>query len=94
MNSTMRANGAGKEQYLVPYFISAHPGSSPDQAQQLTEYLVKRRWRPRQVQDFVPAPLALATAMYVSGRSPRKKPIHIPRGPRRKTPPDGSSPVL
>ena len=71
---------AGKEQYLVPYFISSHPGSSADEATRLTEYLVKRRWRPRQVQDFVPAPLALATAMYVSGRSPKKKAIHIPRG--------------
>ena len=71
---------AGKQQYLVPYFISSHPGSSPDEAEKLTEYLVKRNWRPRQVQDFVPAPLALATAMYVSGLSPRKKQIHIPRG--------------
>lgn len=71
---------AGKQQYLVPYFISSHPGSSAEEATRLTEYLVKRRWRPRQVQDFVPAPLALATAMYVSGRSPKKKTIHIPRG--------------
>ncbi|MHC5018039.1 MAG: DUF3362 domain-containing protein, partial [Planctomycetota bacterium] len=71
---------AGKQQYLVPYFISSHPGSSPEDAERLTEYLVKRQWRPRQVQDFVPAPLALATAMYVSGRSPKKKAIHIPRG--------------
>lgn len=71
---------AGKQQYLVPYFISGHPGSSPEEAIRLTEYLVKRRWRPRQVQDFVPAPLALATAMYVSGRSLKKKTIHISRG--------------
>ena len=71
---------AGKEQYLVPYFISAHPGSSPEEAARLTEYLVSRNWRPRQVQDFVPAPLALATAMYVSGLSTKGKQIHIPRG--------------
>ncbi|MCD6174714.1 MAG: YgiQ family radical SAM protein, partial [Planctomycetes bacterium] len=71
---------AHKEQYLVPYFISSHPGSSPDEAVKLTEYLVRRRWRPRQVQDFVPVPLALATAMFVSGLSPKRKPIHIPRG--------------
>lgn len=71
---------AGKEQYLVPYFISAHPGSSPEEAAQLTEYLVSRNWRPRQVQDFVPVPLALATAMYVSGLSPKGKRIHIPKG--------------
>ena len=75
---------AGKQQYLVPYFISAHPGSSPDEALKLTEYLVCRNWRPRQVQDFVPVPLALATAMYVSGLSPKGKPLHIPRGRSEK----------
>ncbi len=75
---------AGKEQYLVPYFISAHPGSTPDEAIRLTEYLVGRNWRPRQVQDFVPVPLALATAMYVSGLSPQGKPLHIPRGRSEK----------
>ncbi|MHC4882958.1 MAG: YgiQ family radical SAM protein [Planctomycetota bacterium] len=69
------SKAAGKQQYLVPYFISSHPGSSPEEAEKLTEYLVKR-----QVQDFVPAPLALATAMVVSGLSPKKKTIHIPRG--------------
>jgi uncharacterized radical SAM protein YgiQ len=74
------SKAARKEQYLVPYFISSHPGSSPEEAEKLTEYLVKRQWRPRQVQDFVPVPLALATAMYVSGLSPKKKTIHIPRG--------------
>ena len=71
---------AGKDQYLVPYFISSHPGSSPDEAIRMTDYLVRRRWRPRQVQDFVPVPLALATAMFVSGLSPKRKSIHIPRG--------------
>jgi uncharacterized radical SAM protein YgiQ len=71
---------AGKKQYLVPYFISSHPGCSNDDAIKLTEYLVSRNWRPRQVQDFVPAPLALSTAMYVSGRSPKHKTIVIPKG--------------
>lgn len=71
---------AGKKQYLVPYFISGHPGSSEAEAVKLTEYLVRRNWRPRQVQDFVPVPLALATAMYVSGLSAKGKRIHIPRG--------------
>ena len=71
---------ADKQQYLVPYFISAHPGSGPEEAAKLTEYLVSRNWRPRQVQDFVPVPLALATAMYVSGLSPKGKHIHITKG--------------
>jgi len=76
---------AGKEQYLVPYFISSHPGCSPEEAVKLTEYLVKRSWRVRQVQDFVPSPLALSTAMFVSGSDTRGKGIHIPRGRREKS---------
>lgn len=75
---------AGRQQFLVPYFISAHPGCRPEDAIRLTEYLVGRNWRPRQVQDFVPIPLTLSTAMFVSGRSPQGKPIYIPRGLREK----------
>ena len=75
---------AGKEIYLVPYFISAHPGCSPEDALKLTEYLVRRSWRPRQVQDFVPIPLTLATAMYVSGVDRAGRPIHVPRSRKEK----------
>jgi uncharacterized radical SAM protein YgiQ len=75
---------AGKEQYLVPYFISAHPGCTTQDALTLTEYLVSRSWRPRQVQDFVPIPLTLSTAMYVSGTDPRGRRTYIPRGRRDK----------
>ena len=75
---------AGKQQYLVPYFISAHPGCAADDALRLTEYLISRSWKPRQVQDFVPSPLTLSTAMYVSGRDRRGKKIHIPTGRREK----------
>jgi uncharacterized radical SAM protein YgiQ len=71
---------AGKELYLVPYFISGHPGSTTEDAARLTEYLVARSWRPRQVQDFVPAPLTESTAMFVAGQDSRGRPIHIPRG--------------
>jgi uncharacterized radical SAM protein YgiQ len=75
---------AGKEVYLVPYLISAHPGCRPEDALKLTEYLVSRSWRPRQVQDFVPVPLTLSTAMYVSGTDPRGKQIHVPRSRNEK----------
>lgn len=75
---------AGKEAYLVPYFISAHPGCRPADALELTEYLVSRSWRPRQVQDFVPSPLSLATAMYVSGSDPAGRDIHVPRSRKEK----------
>jgi uncharacterized radical SAM protein YgiQ len=75
---------AGKEVYLVPYLISAHPGCRPEDALKLTEYLVSRSWRPRQVQDFVPVPLTLSTAMYVSGTNSKEKQIHIPRSRSEK----------
>lgn len=75
---------AGKEVYLVPYFISAHPGCRPEDAARLTEYLISRSWRPRQVQDFVPIPLTLSTAMYVAGTDTRKRQIHVPRSRKEK----------
>ena len=75
---------AGKEQYLVPYFISSHPGCTADDAMALTEYLVSRSWRPRQVQDFSPVPLTASTAMYVSGLDTKGKKIHVPRGNKEK----------
>ena len=75
---------AGKEQYLVPYFISSHPGCTIQDALALAEYLVSRSWRPRQVQDFVPIPLAMSTAMYVSGTDPHGQKIYVPRGRRDK----------
>ena len=75
---------AGKELYLVPYFISAHPGCRPADALKLTEMLISRSWRPRQVQDFVPSPLSLATAMYVAGTDPAGHEIHVPRSRKEK----------
>ncbi|MCK4913201.1 MAG: YgiQ family radical SAM protein [Planctomycetes bacterium] len=75
---------AGKEQYLVPYFISSHPGCTADDSVALMEYLISRSWRPRQVQDFSPIPLTRSTAMYVSGLDTKGRKIHIPRGHREK----------
>lgn len=71
---------AGKEQYLVPYFISSHPGCTVEDAMELTEYLIGRNWRPRQVQDFTPVPLSLSAAMFASGQTEDDRAIHIPRG--------------
>jgi uncharacterized radical SAM protein YgiQ len=75
---------AGKEQYLVPYFISSHPGCTADDAMALMEYLISRSWRPRQVQDFSPIPMTTSMAMYVSGIDTRGKKINIPRGHKEK----------
>ncbi len=64
---------AGKKQYLIPYFIAAHPGSTDDEMLQLSLWLKKNKFRVDQVQTFYPSPMALATAMYHSGRNPLKK---------------------
>ena len=61
---------AGKEQYLVPYFIASHPGSGLDEMIELALYLKENGYRPRQVQDFIPAPMDIATCMYYTGLDP------------------------
>jgi uncharacterized radical SAM protein YgiQ len=61
---------AGKEQYLVPYFITGHPGSTLSDTIELAVYLKKKNMRPRQIQDFIPTPMAIATAMYYTGIDP------------------------
>ncbi len=76
---------AGKEQYLVPYFVSSHPGCSLEDAVQLYEYLESNGWRPQQVQDFTPTPMTLASDMHWSGYHPLTlKPVHVVRDPREK----------
>ncbi|MGH7327136.1 MAG: YgiQ family radical SAM protein, partial [Polyangiaceae bacterium] len=61
---------AGKEQYLIPYFITGHPGSTLADTIELAIYLKKNGMRPRQVQDFIPTPMAIATAMFYTGTDP------------------------
>jgi uncharacterized radical SAM protein YgiQ len=64
---------AGKEQYLIPYFIAAHPGTSDQDMLNLALWLKQNGFRPDQVQAFLPTPLALATTMYHTGRNPLQK---------------------
>jgi len=64
---------AGKVQYLIPYFIAAHPGTDNEDMLNLGLWLKKNKFRPDQVQTFYPSPMALATAMYHSGKNPLKK---------------------
>ncbi|MFH0943959.1 MAG: YgiQ family radical SAM protein [Planctomycetota bacterium] len=76
---------AGKEQYLVPYFIAGHPGSTVKSMIELAEYLKQNGYRPRQVQDFIPAPMDLATAAYHTGIDPlTMKPVFTARGDRER----------
>jgi len=64
---------AGKEQYLIPYFIAAHPGTSETDMLELALWLKKNGFRADQVQAFLPSPMATATAMYHSGKNPLKR---------------------
>ncbi|HSO40195.1 MAG TPA: YgiQ family radical SAM protein [Labilithrix sp.] len=76
---------AGKEQYLVPYFISGHPGSTLKDAVSLAVYLKTNNMRPRQVQDFIPTPMAVATAMFYTGVDPMTgEPVYTARDMREK----------
>ena len=76
---------AGKDQYLVPYFISGHPGSTLKDTIALALWLKRRGMRPRQVQDFIPTPMAIATAMYHTGLDPLTgKPVPVARDLREK----------
>lgn len=75
---------ANKKQYIVPYFISGHPGSTIENSLELCEYLFGRNWQVRQVQDFTPVPLSLSTAMYAAGLDPQGKAIHVARGRKEK----------
>lgn len=64
---------AGKEQYLIPYFIAAHPGTSDQDMLELALWLKQHRYRADQVQAFLPSPMASATAMYHSGKNPLRR---------------------
>ena len=76
---------AGKDQHLVPYYISGHPGSTLADMIALALYLKSRGVRPRQVQDFIPTPMSMATAMYYTGHDPfTRKPVYTAKDLREK----------
>jgi len=64
---------AGKKQYLIPYFIAAHPGTSDEDMLNLALWLKRHQYRADQVQAFYPSPMATATAMYHSGKNPLRR---------------------
>jgi uncharacterized radical SAM protein YgiQ len=76
---------AGKDQYLVPYFITGHPGSTLRDTIALALWLKEKNLRPRQVQDFIPTPMAIATAMFYTGVDPlTMDPVPVVRDLREK----------
>lgn len=75
----------GKEQYLVPYLMSSHPGCTLEDAVKLAEWLNKSGRQPEQVQDFYPTPGTLSTCMYHTGIDPRTmQPVFVPTNPHDK----------
>ena len=75
----------GKEQYLVPYLMSSHPGCTLADAVKLAEWLNKSGRQPEQVQDFYPTPGTLSTCMYYTGLDPRTmEPVYVPKEPHEK----------
>ncbi len=75
----------GKEQYIVPYLMSSHPGCSLEDAVQLAEWLNRTGRQPEQVQDFYPTPGTLSTCMYYTGLDPRTmKEVFVPKTPHEK----------
>lgn len=74
-----------KDQYLVPYLMSSHPGSSLKEAVMLAEYLRGFGYMPEQVQDFYPTPSTISTCMYYTGVDPRNlSPVYVPKNPHEK----------
>ncbi len=75
----------GKDQYLVPYLMSSHPGSTLKEAVELAEYLRDLGYMPEQVQDFYPTPSTISTCMYYTGLDPRTmEPVYVPTSPHEK----------
>ena len=75
----------GKNQFLVPYLMSSHPGSTMKEAIKLAEYLRDLGYMPEQVQDFYPTPSTISTCMYYTEVDPRTmKPVYVPKNPHEK----------
>jgi hypothetical protein len=80
---------AGKEQYLIPYFIAAHPGTTDEDMLALALWLKRNKFRPDQVQAFLPSPMASATAMFHTGYNPlrsikARERVHVVKGLQRR----------
>ena len=82
------SKAAGKEQYLIPYFIAAHPGTTDEDMVELALWLKRNGFRADQVQAFLPSPMATATAMYHTGKNPLRRvtrssaEVAVPKGLR------------
>ncbi|STU59473.1 radical SAM domain-containing protein [Klebsiella pneumoniae subsp. ozaenae] len=90
---------AGKEQYLIPYFISAHPGTRDEDMVNLALWLKKHRFRLDQVQNFYPSPLANSTTMYYTGKNPlgkigyKSEEVVVPKGDKQRPSAQSAAPL-
>ena len=84
----------GLKQFVVPYLMSSHPGSTLKEAVALAEYLRDIGYNPEQVQDFYPTPSTVSTVMYDTGLDPRTmKPVYVPTNPHEKAMQRGADPI-
>lgn len=77
---------AGKEQYLIPLFISNFPGCTEKEMKTVDDFLNRHNWSPQQVQDFIPLPMTVAAAMYYTGKTVDGTPIEVNRGLKERRP--------
>lgn len=77
---------AGKDQYLIPLFISNFPGCTEREMKTVDDFLNRRNWSPQQVQDYIPLPMTMGAAMYYCGKTPSGEPITVNRGLAERRP--------
>lgn len=77
---------AGKEQYLIPLFISNFPGCTESEMKTVDDFLNRRNWSPQQVQDYIPLPMTMGAAMYYTGKTSDGEPIKVNRGLAERRP--------
>ncbi len=77
---------AGKEQYLIPLFISNFPGCTEREMKTVDDFLNRHNWSPQQVQDYIPLPMTMGAAMYYTGKTPDGEPITVNRGLAERRP--------
>ena len=80
------SRAAGKEQYLIPLFISNYPGCTEKEMKVVDDFLNRHNWSPQQVQDYIPLPMTMGAAMYYTGKTPEGEPIPVNRGLKERRP--------
>lgn len=80
------SRACGKEQYLIPLFISNFPGSGAEEMKVVDDFLNQQNWSPQQVQDYIPLPMTIGCAMYYTGKDPDGNPITVNRGLAERRP--------